>query len=118
MQLPGEVALDAAATSIDHATRDDDRAHPIAALTGCALMGAALGALSVLVIPHRVIPVRPLPGLSILLAPPLTGLCMRAYGRLRARRGGRTSVLATFAGGSAAALAFSAVRLFLLRLIG
>lgn len=66
--------------------------------------GAALGLLSGIVLPHRLLPPPRTAGLSLVASPLISGFAMRAWGSLRRERGHAVSSLATFHGGGAFAL--------------
>ena len=92
-------------------TRRVSQADPFAALLGFILLGAFFGGLSGLAIPHRIVRAPPIPGMSVLVAPVVTGALMHAYGRWRRQSGRETSWLTTFSGGVIFAFAFAIVRL-------
>jgi hypothetical protein len=115
LQFVFELLAEAAWRTASGVTSGGSRARPIVGFVGCAAIGGVLGALSAFIVPRRIIPVRPLPGLSVLLAPVVTGLLMRFYGRWRNAHGRDTSLLATFTGGALAALLFAITRLMLVR---
>lgn len=78
---------------------------------GLACVGAAAGLLSAWVIPHRLIVTRArLPGLSLLLAPLVTGFAMEFLGRQLRRFGQKPTGIATFGGGVVFAFSMAAVR--------
>jgi hypothetical protein len=84
--------------------------HPVTAALGYLVLGACLGALSVWLLPHRLLAPPPVPGLSLLVNPVAAGVAMEFWGRHRAARGYRTTNLATWLGGAALALGVSLVR--------
>ena len=84
--------------------------HPIVAAIGYLLVGAALGAASLLIWPNRFFEPGPIPGLSLLLSPLGAGVAMYAWGAYRQTRGHVTTNLATFLGGAAFALGTALVR--------
>jgi hypothetical protein len=84
---------------------------PVIAAVGYALLGAAFGQLSLWLVPGRLLPAGPFPGLSVLIATPAAGWAMQRWGRHRRARGSSPTNLATFPGGAAFAGAFSLVRL-------
>ncbi len=85
-------------------------ANPVLAGLGYALIGALAGALSLLILPRRVLPVVGVRGASLILAPLATGLLMKTYGDFRRRRGHTTTGLATFWGGAIFAFSMALVR--------
>ena len=86
--------------------------HPIVAAIGYFVVGAALGAASLLVWPDRFFEPGPIPGLSLLLSPLGAGVAMRGWGAYRRTRGHETTNLATFLGGAAFAFGTALVRFF------
>lgn len=101
-----ELALAFGWESLRDATGPRRRANPVLAALGLVLLGSMAGCGTVAVLPRRILPEGPVPGLALLLSPIGTGLVMRAYGRRVEARGREPSPLATFWGG--AAFAFSA----------
>jgi len=101
----------------DLAIRHKDRLDRSFPLLVILLAGGASGIVSYLVWPHRVIRGKPLvPGISLLLAPVLTGRTMAWVGdRLRAKDV-VPSTLASFRGGALFALGMAAVRFLLVGL--
>jgi hypothetical protein len=84
--------------------------HPAIAASGYCFVGAALGGLSLLVRPDRVVPTGPIRGLSLVLSPLVAGVAMHAWGTYRRARGHVTTNLATFLGGASFALGTALVR--------
>ena len=80
------------------------------AVVGYAVVGAVVGALSLLAWPDRLFRPGPVPGLSLILGPVCVGAVMHGWGLLRRRRGHETTNLATFPGGAAFALGTALVR--------
>ncbi len=66
-----------------------------------------------LIIPVRIFPDAPLTGLSLLIAPVISGYLMMLYGRWREERGKRKTILTSFSGGALFAFVFSLVRFLL-----
>jgi hypothetical protein len=75
------------------------------------VVGAAVGAATVLVRPERVLRAGPFGGVSLLVVPALLGGFMELWGALLGRRGRSTSHLATWYGGSAMGFGLAAGRL-------
>jgi hypothetical protein len=113
LQIVGEMLAQGAWRSLANTTRHIGQADPFLALLGCILLGAVLGGLSGLVLPHRIVRAPPLPGLSVLAAPIVTGTLMDLYGRRLRRSGRKPSWLTTFSGGGTFAFVFAIVRLLL-----
>lgn len=85
--------------------------NPWASAVGYTLVGAALGGLSLLVLPHRLLDDPVLAVANLVVTPILAGASMAAVGALRRRRGQHLLRLDSFAFGALFALAFAAVRL-------
>lgn len=83
-------------------------------LTLAAMLGAMVGAISVLVQPRRILPAAPVAGISVVLSPIVAGILMGRYGEWRRSRGSATSLLATFWGGALFALGLASVRFYFL----
>ena len=115
VQLVLDFLAEAGLESVRHATGRVRQAHPLVAAFGIVLLGGLIGAATVIVLPSRLVPRMPVPGLSLVLAPLFNGVVMHVYGDWRWRRGGRGSYLATFWGGSLFALAIAAVRFAVVR---
>src|SRR5215468_2079195 len=77
---------------------------------GIGLLGTLTGLAASLLLPRRVLPRSPVPGLGLLVSPLLAGGIMRALGDWRRARGGDPSLLATFWGGALFAFAVAVVR--------
>ena len=84
--------------------------HPIIAAIGYFLVGAAVGAVSLLAWSERFFEPGPIPGLSLLLSPICAGVAMHVWGAYRRTRGHVTTNLATFLGGAAFAPGTALVR--------
>jgi len=107
LQIVVEVLFELGFESIRESMRRRRRAHPVLALVGAALLGGVAGFVTSLLWPTRIIQTAPVPGVSLLLSPLLTGLVMDQYGRWRERHG---SYLATFWGGALFAFGMALVR--------
>lgn len=92
------------------ATHGRPNHHPLIAAIGYFLVGAALGAASLLIWADRFFEPGAIPGLSLLLSPLGAGVAMHAWGAYRRTRGHVTTNLATFLGGAAFALGTALVR--------
>ena len=77
---------------------------------GLLLWGAAAGALSSWLVPHRLFARGLIPGLSMLLAPLLAGVVMHWFGIWRRAQGRAPSTLATYRGGALFAFAMALIR--------
>lgn len=83
---------------------------PWASAAGHTLLGATLGGLSLLVLPHRLLHDPVLAGANLVITPVLAGTAMAGVGALRRRRGQPLVRLDSFAFGALFALAFAGVR--------
>lgn len=107
-----EVALEFGLSGVKEATGRQNR-DPVLASFGYLLLGAAVGGLTLLAAPERLIPLpayAPRPGLSLVIVPLLAGAAMHAWGSFRKARGHSPTNLATFWGGFAFAFAAALVR--------
>ena len=115
LELVGEALLEAtwfaAKTLPPHAIRSRADANPVVAKAMYVLVGAVVGALSLLVFPERILPVWGPSGMSLVVAPLAGGWLMHLWGQSRERAGATTTHLATFSGGAVFALAAAGVRL-------
>jgi hypothetical protein len=84
---------------------------PVTLSIGLLLVGAAIGLLSAFLVPHRLIGMRvALPGISLLLAPLVTGSAMYFSGKRLRRFEWLPSNLAGFRGGAAFAFSMALIR--------
>lgn len=113
LQLGGELLFDLFYSSADEKFRRRSRAHPVVSGIGLVAVGAAAGFATGLLLPARILQPSPVPGVSLVLSPLLTGVLMEGYGRWRVRRGADHSFVATFWGGALFALAMASVRFLL-----
>ena len=96
--------------SLDHAVRRERRAHPVFAGTGHLVIGLAAGIVSLFVLPHRLTPLSPLPGLSLAVSPILTGIFMDRIGEWWRERGRDRPKLFSFWAGAICAFGIALVR--------
>ncbi len=115
VQVLGEFAFTLGWESLAHALRGSRKANPVFALVGWAIIGAICGVISALIVPHRIPPTSRLTGMSLIVAPPITGVLMRAVGDRRREAGKDTTILATFWGGSMFAFSVAVARFLLIR---
>jgi hypothetical protein len=88
---------------------------PAVSSVGLLLVGAAAGLLSAFVVPHALIATRVvLPGVSLLLAPLVTGSAMYFSGNRVRRFGWRASNLAGFRSGALFAFSMALIRWWLI----
>jgi hypothetical protein len=106
-QIVVELLVELGFESMGESVRRRHRAHPVVALVGAAVMGGVAGLLTSLIWPTRFLQPGPLPGVSVIVSPLVTGLVMQQYGRWR---GPESSYLATFWGGACFAFGMALVR--------
>jgi len=104
-QALGEFVLTLGWKSLAHALRGTRKANPVAAILGWAVIGSICGVISAFIFPHRLLPPSRLPGLSLIVAPLVSGALMKAVGDRRREAGKDTTILATFWGGTIFAFA-------------
>jgi hypothetical protein len=115
VQVFGEFAFTLGWESLAHALRGSRKANPIFALVGWAIIGATCGAIGTFLVPYRILPPSRLRGMSLIVAPLITGALMRTVGDRRRKAGKDTTVLATFWGGSLFAFSAAVTRFLLIR---
>jgi len=86
-------------------------------IAGIILLSSASSILFYLAIPTQLLHRNRIPGLSLLLAPPLVGTALHWFGKWRIEQDASTTRLATFWGGALFALVFSALRLTMVRFL-
>lgn len=114
-QVVGEFIITLGWESLGHAIRSTRKANPALAILGWAIIGAICGAISAVLLPQRLLPRSRIPGMSLVVAPLLTGGLMKMVGDRRREAGKDTTILATFWGGAIFAFALSAARALLVR---
>jgi hypothetical protein len=86
--------------------------NPVFASGGYFLFGLALGGLSLLLFPHRLLHPSKIHGISLIVSPLITGLMMSATGAVLRRREKRVTQLEGFGFGFAFAFGMALVRFF------
>lgn len=110
--LIAEIAMELGWESLAHPR--GRRQSPVIAGIAALLLGAILGAVGAAVFPERLLAPPPFPGISLLLAPLVSGMAMQAIGDHQRARGRSTSFLASFVGGALFAFGMAAARLVLI----
>jgi hypothetical protein len=110
VQVVGEIVFGFFWEGIGHAFRWNRNAHPLLAAFGWMIIGAATGAVSVLIFPDPILQHTRFHGFSLIAAPFATGALMKFFGDQVRARGRETTSLMTFWSGSMFALAFAVVR--------
>ena len=108
-EIVGEVALEIGVGAFKEAYDRTNR-NPVLATIAYLLLGGAVGAVSGWLLPYRLVRPGPFPGISVFLAPVISGGAMHVFGKYRRARGHVTTNLATFYGGAAFAFGVSLVR--------
>src|SRR5207247_4813030 len=67
-------------------------------MVGWAVIGSICGVISAFIFPHRLLPPSRLPGLSLIVAPLVSGALMKVVGDRRREAGKDTTILATVLG--------------------
>jgi len=109
LQLFGEVLVDLIIHAIGSADREAKR---LIRIVVYALLGAIVGAISILIFPTHMIRSAPLRWVALVLIPLFAGAVFAMVGRSRDRRGKPVSALETFMPAYAFALAMAVVRHF------
>lgn len=113
-EIGGEVVLDLGVAGFKTA-RGRQNHHPVVAALGYFVLGGLVGGASLLVWSGRVLRPGPVPGLSLVVGPLLSGAAMHLWGQFRRAQGHSPSNLATFLGGAAFALGCALARFFGMR---
>lgn len=114
-QLIFELFLDAGGRLERAPFQRRDRAHPVLAGAGLALLGAAVGFVVSMAFPTPFFRFGVMPGTSLVLSPILNGAVMEYYGRWIEKRTGTRTYLATFWGGALFAFGMALVRFLMTR---
>lgn len=105
-----EIVISMGWDSLAHSVRSERQANPILAGIGHLLLGMTAGVVSLFILPSRVTPRSPLPGLSLILSPIGTGLVMDRIGEWWRERGNDRPVLFSFRAGATFAFGMALVR--------
>ena len=110
----GQVLFELVATlgweSVKDSARRERQATPVLAGTGHLMLGVLAGILSLLIVPRRLAPHSPLPGLSLLASPIATGIAMHWLGEFWRGRGRDRPILFSFRAGAIFAFGMALVR--------
>lgn len=114
LEVAGQVLFEFVAAygweSLKDSVRLERESTPVLAATGHLLLGVCAGIISLLIVPRRLAPHSPLPGLSLALSPVGTGIAMHWIGKLWHERGQDRPVLFTFRAGAVFAFGMALVR--------
>jgi hypothetical protein len=114
-QLLAETLTALAVRTFRDAVGEPKSISPILAGTGYLLLGAACGALSLLLWPHPLVHPSRFHGISLIISPVVTGFIMSQIGLMQGRRGKDAIRIESFAYGFTFALGVAAIRLFFVR---
>lgn len=87
-----------------------DPPNPMLAGFGCLVLGTVAGITTLLLFPNRLWPAAPVPGVSLVVSPVLTGLVMRRYGQWKADHDRKPTFLGSFYGGALFAFPMAVLR--------
>ncbi len=110
LQLVAEILIELGFGSAGDSLRQRRRAHPAIAAVGVVLLGGLAGLVTSLIWPTLIFRPGPVPGISLLVSPLISGLIMDRYGDWRERHGGERSYVATFWGGALFAFSMALIR--------
>ncbi len=110
LQVILEAVAEFGCAAFENPWRPAKSANPFFAACGLLLLGGLLGLLLGLVLPNPLFHHRPLPGISLALAPLGVGALMQVFGVWRRKKGGHPTCLATFWGGACFAFGMALVR--------
>ena len=96
--------------SVKHSARRRGESRPVLAGIGHLLLGLSAGALSVWIVPRRLFPQAPWPGVSLVLSPIATGMIMRWIGEWWSARVADRPALFSFRAGAIFAFGMALVR--------
>jgi hypothetical protein len=112
LEIVGQVLFELAVAfgweSLKDSARRGRESTPVLAATGHLLLGLIAGVLSLFIVPHRLAPRSPLPGLSLVLSPIGTGIAMHWIGEFW--REHDRPVLFSFRAGATVAFGMALVR--------
>lgn len=114
LEVVGQVLFEFVAAfgweSLADSTRSEGEATPVLAGTGHLLLGVSAGVISLYIVPGRLAPHSPLPGVSLVLSPIGTGIAMHWIGEFWRARGKDRPILFSFRAGAIFAFGMALVR--------
>ena len=114
LEIIGQVLFEFVAAlgweSLKDSARRERESTPVLSGIGHLLLGVSAGALSLLIIPRRLTPRSPLPGLSLVLSPIGTGIAMHWIGEFWRERSRDRPILFSFRAGAIFAFGMALVR--------
>jgi hypothetical protein len=99
--------------SLGEVVEGPERQNPVLSATGYALLGLAVGTLSLLPFPHHLVQPSRIHGVSLLVSPLVTGLMMSWTGEILRRQDKKVTQLESFRYGFTFAFGIALVRFFL-----
>jgi hypothetical protein len=114
-ELAGEAVLDLALRALGEAFESADRANPVLASLGYAILGFLAGGVSLFVFPHPLVRPSRVHGISLLVSPVVTGLLMSFIGSSLRRQGKKVVQIESFGYGFAFAFGMALIRFFFVR---
>lgn len=114
-ELAGEAILDLALRAIGEMLGRSEFKNPLVASIGYAILGALTGGLSLLIFPHPLIHPSRVHGISLLIAPVVTGSVMAMIGSILRRQGKKATQIESFGYGFAFAFGMALIRLVFTR---
>src|SRR5262249_8841922 len=104
LELAAAALLDLALRAIAKAFETFRFENTLLASLSYVLLGASAGGLSLLILPHRLVPSSKLHGINLLVSPIVTGLAMALIGSTLSRYGRKVTRIESFRYGFAVAL--------------
>jgi len=114
-EIAGEILFAYGAEFVIAPFRREGRSFPGAAIAGIFVFAAIASILVYLVFPRQLLPASPLPGISLIVSPLVSGLALYLLGSWRRAMGKPTTIIATFWGGAFFSFIFAATRFLLVR---
>jgi hypothetical protein len=114
-ELAGEALLDLALRALGEVFESVDRANPVLASLGYAILGSLAGGVSLFVFPHPLVRPSRVHGISLLVSPVVTGLLMSFIGSSLRRQGKKVVQIESFGYGFAFALGMALIRFLFVR---
>ncbi len=111
LEFAGELLADVLSRLTGDVFKTDQPPHPVGSAVAWGLLGAAAGALSIIILPHPVFHRSRFHGISLIISPVASGSAMAALGAMLQRRGKRVVQIESFPYAFAFALGMALVRL-------
>ena len=114
-ELAGEAILDLALRALFEVLESSEFKNPLVASIGYAILGALTGGLSLVIFPHPLIHPSKIHGVSLLIAPVITGSVMAMIGSTLHRQGKKATQIESFGYGFTFAFGMALIRLVFTR---